>query len=315
MKSTIVLTADFPTVAREILAGEFDVVTHPTEQERTEDDLITILSEADGAITLLSDPITKRVLQETPNLRIVANFAVGYNNIDIDAARELGVRITNTPGVLTEATADLTMALLLATTRRIVEGDDEVRTKRRCEWEPLKLLGMALHGRTLGIVGMGRIGEAVARRAAAFGMDIVYTSQSDRTDATPGTRVALEDLLAESDVVSLHLPLSDSTRHLIDARTLARMKPGSYLVNTARGALVDENALCDAVDSGHLAGAALDVFEHEPDINPRLLKLPNVVLAPHIGSATVEARSAMARIAATEIRRFFARLPAIHPVV
>jgi glyoxylate reductase len=315
MKSTIVLTAEFPPAAREILAGEFDVITHPTEHERTEDDVITLLSEADGAITLLSDPITRRVLEESPNLRVIANFAVGFNNIDLDAARELGVRVTNTPGVLTEATADLTMALLLALTRRVVEGDDEIRTLGRCEWEPLKLLGMSLQDKTLGIVGMGRIGEAVARRAAGFGLKVIYTTRTQREVQSGATGVPLERLLAESDIVSLHAPLSRETRHMIRTETLKLMKPGAYLVNTSRGALVDENALCDALDQRHLAGAALDVFEYEPVVNPRLLKMRNVVLAPHIGSATVEARTAMARIAATEIRRFFARLPPIHGVV
>jgi glyoxylate reductase len=315
MKPTVVLTADFPAIARQMLAGEYDIVTHPTEHERSEDDLITILSEADAAITLLSDPITRAVLESNPTLRIVANFAVGYNNIDVDAARELGVRVTNTPGVLTEATADLTMALLLAVTRRIVEADDEIRTTRRCEWEPLKLLGMSLQGRTLGIVGMGRIGGAVARRAHAFGMEIVYTSRSERQPDVRARAVELHELLATSDVVSLHVPLSSETRRLIDSKALASMKRGAYLVNTSRGALVDEGALCDALLSDHLRGAALDVYEFEPVIDPRLFKMRNVVLAPHIGSATDEARSAMARIAATEIRRFFAGLPPIHGVV
>src|SRR5688500_14368754 len=207
MKHTVVLTAAFPRVAREILAAAFDVIEHPTEHGRTEDDMITILSEADGAVTLLSDPITRRVLAANPNLRIVANFAVGYNNIDIGAARELGVVVTNTPGVLTEATADLTLALILAVARRIVEGDAEVRDTGRCEWEPLKLLGSSLGEQTLGIVGRGRIGGAVARRAAAFGMNGVHHS------STSG--ISLAELLAASDVVSLHTPLTSETRHII----------------------------------------------------------------------------------------------------
>src|SRR5688500_3443301 len=214
MKHTVVLTAAFPRVARDILAGEFDVVEHPTEHGRSEEDMITILAEADAAITLLSDPITRRVLAANPNLRIVANFAVGYNNIDIEAARELGVTVTNTPGVLTEATADLTMALILAITRRIVEGDAEVRALGRCEWEPLKLLGASLQGKRLGIVGMGRIGSAVAVRARAFGMEVLGVRRGE----------SLDELLASSDVVSLHAPLSRETRHMIDAAALGRMK-------------------------------------------------------------------------------------------
>ena len=294
MRYSVVLTAAFPSIATAILAPHFDVVAHPTEHERTEEEMITLLSDADAAIVLLSDPITRRVMESNPNLRLIANFAVGFNNVDIEAARDLGVAVTNTPGVLTEATADLTMALILAVTRRIVEGDREVRDTGRCEWEPLKLLGASLQGKRLGIVGMGRIGTAVATRARAFGMEIAGARSGD----------PLDDLLSTSDVVTLHAPLSDETRHLIDRAALARMKRGAYIVNTARGPLIDEGALCDALESGFLAGAALDVYENEPDVNLRLVSMKNVVLAPHIGSATAEARNAMAEIAATNVLRF-----------
>ena len=306
MRSTVVLTAAFPPIARDLLAGEFNVVEHPTEISRTEEDMITILAEADAAVTLLSDPLTKRVLAANPNLRLIANFAVGHNNVDVEAARELGIIVTNTPGVLTEATADLAMGLILATTRRIVEGDLEVRATGRCEWDPLKLLGSSLHGKTLGIIGMGRIGAAVAQRARAFGMEILEHSQS--------SGVPLGELLASSDIVSIHAPLTPATHHMISATTLAAMKQGAYLINTSRGALVDESALCDALESGHLRGAGLDVFEDEPEVNPRLLRLRNVVVVPHIGSATEEARNGMARIAATEVLRYFRRQPPLHPV-
>ena len=294
MKYTVVLTADFPKIARDMLSPFFDVIEHPTEHERSEEDMITILADADGAITLLSDPITRRVLESNPNLRIVSNLAVGYNNIDIEAARELGIAVGNTPGVLTEATADLTMALMLAVMRRIVEADRELREEGRCEWEPLMLLGASLQGKTLGIIGMGRIGNAVAQRARAFGMNVIGARRGD----------SLNSLLASSDVVSIHAPLSRETHHLIDAAALATMKRGSYLINTSRGALVDESALCDALESGHLRGAGLDVYEFEPEVNPRLLKMKNVVILPHIGSATEEARNAMARIAATNVLRY-----------
>jgi glyoxylate reductase len=293
MKYTVVLTAEYPPIAREILAKEFDVIEHPTEHRRSEDDLITILAEADGAITLLSDPLTRRVLASNPNLRVVANYAVGFNNVDIDAARELSIVVTNTPGVLTDATADLTIALILAVTRRLVEGDREVRDTGQCIWEPLHLLGTSLQGKTLGIIGMGRIGTAVAQRAKAFGMEVVANA-------------------LDADIVSIHTPLTPETRHMIDPR---KMKRGAYLINTARGPIVDEEALCDALESGHLAGAALDVYEFEPAVNPRLLKLKNVVLAPHIGSATFETRSAMARIAATDVYRFLKGQQPLHRVV
>lgn len=305
MRYTVVLTAEFPAIATEILGPHFDLVAHPTEHDRTEDDLITILAEADAAITLLQDPITRRVLESNPNLRIVSNLAVGYNNIDIAAARELGVTVTNTPGVLTEATADLTMALLLAVTRRIVEGDDEIRTRGRCEWEPLKLLGASLQGKRLGIIGMGRIGSAVAVRARAFGLDVIGVRSGE----------AIDELLATSDIVSIHAPLTRETHHLIDASALAKMKRGSYLINTARGPIVDENALCDALESGQLRGAGLDVYEFEPEVNPRLLRLPNAVIVPHIGSATEEARTAMARIAATNVLLFLRGSEPLHRVV
>ncbi|HEY6136417.1 MAG TPA: D-glycerate dehydrogenase [Thermoanaerobaculia bacterium] len=294
MRHTVVLTAEYPSIAREILAPLADLVEHPTEHERGEDDVITILSEADAAITLLSDPLTRRVLASNPNLRMVANYAVGTNNVDVDAARELGIIVTNTPGVLTEATADLTMALILAVMRRVIEGADEVRSTGACIWEPLHLLGVSLQGKRLGIVGMGRIGSAVAARARAFGMDVVGVRRGE----------PLDELLATSDVVSLHAPLTRATTHLIDAAALAAMKRGAFLINTARGKLVDESALCDALERGHLRGAGLDVYEDEPRVSPRLLRLPNVVALPHIGSATEETRSAMARIAATDVARF-----------
>ena len=237
MKHTVVLTAQFPRIARDLLAGEHDVIEHPTEHGRTEEDMITILADADAAITLLSDPITRRVLESNPNLRIVSNLAVGYNNIDIEAARELGITVTNTPGVLTEATADLTMALILAVTRRIVEGDAQMRAEGRCEWDPLMLLGTSLQGKRLGILGMGRIGSAVATRARAFGMDVIGVRRGE----------SLDELLATSDIVSVHAPLTRETHHILNATTLAQMKRGAYVINTARGALVDEEALCDAL--------------------------------------------------------------------
>jgi glyoxylate reductase len=305
MKPVVVLTAKYPNVVREILSGLCEFVEHPSEQGRSEEEMITILSEADAAITLLSDPITRKVLAANHDLRMIANYAVGYNNIDVDAARELGITITNTPGVLTEATADLTMGLILAVMRRIVEGDREVRTTGQCVWEPLHLLGTTLTGKRLGIIGMGRIGTAVAQRARAFGMEVTGTHRGE----------PIYELLATSDIVSLHTPLTNETRHLMNPETIWAMKRGAFLINTARGALVDERALCDALDEGQLGGAGLDVYENEPDVDPRLLAMPNVVLAPHIGSATEETRTAMARIAATDVAMFLRGQRPLHVIV
>lgn len=304
VKYTVVLTAEFPAAARDLLAGEFDVVAFPSEGARSEEQLITILAEADAAITLLTDPLSRRVLESNPNLRMVANYAVGYNNIDLDAAMELGITVTNTPGVLTAATAELTIALMLAMVRRIVEGDREVRATHASIWEPLHLLGESLEGKRLGIVGMGRIGSAVAERARAFGMIVDGVGRGGEVTA----------LLSRSDVVSVHAPLTAETHHLIGREAIAAMPRGSYLVNTSRGPIVDEEALCDALESGHLRGAALDVYENEPAVSPRLVALRNVVLAPHIGSATEAARSAMARMAATDVALFLRGLRPLHTV-
>jgi glyoxylate reductase len=305
MKPVVVLTAKYPAIAREILSGLCDFIEHPTEQGRTEEEMITILSEADAAITLLSDPLTRNVLSANPDLGMIANFAVGYNNVDVDAARDLGIIITNTPGVLTEATADLTMGLILAVMRRVVEGDREVRATGKCVWEPLHLLGTSLTGKRLGIIGMGRIGRAVAERARAFGMLVRGTRRGE----------PIYELLATSDVVSIHAPLTKETRHLMNPDSIWAMKRGAFLINTARGALVDEKALCAALDEGQLGGAALDVYEDEPNVNPRLLAMPNVVLTPHIGSATEETRSAMARIAATDVAMFLRGQRPLHVIV
>ncbi|HEX7678394.1 MAG TPA: D-glycerate dehydrogenase [Thermoanaerobaculia bacterium] len=305
MKPLVVLTAKFPEIVREILSGLCELVEHPSEQGRSEEEMITILSEADAAITLLSDPLTRNVLAANRDLRMIANYAVGYNNVDVDAARELGVTITNTPGVLTEATADLTMGLILAVMRRIVEGDREVRTTGQCVWEPLHLLGTSLTGKRLGIIGMGRIGSVVAHRARAFGMHVTGTHRGE----------PIYELLATSDVVSIHAPLTSETRHLMNPETLWAMKRGAFLINTARGALVDELALCAALDEGQIGGAGLDVYEHEPDVNSRLLAMPNVVLVPHIGSATEETRSAMARIAANDVAMFLRGQRPSHVIV
>lgn len=251
---------------------------------------------ASALITFIGDAVDEELLAAAgPELKLVANFAVGYDNVDVSACTARAVLVSNTPDVLTDATADFAFALLLAVARRVHQAHEFVASGTWQGWEPTQLLGLELGGATLGIVGMGRIGQAVARRGAGFGMDVVYTARSDRGIAG-ARRLPLDELLSTADFVSVHCPLTPSTRGLIGAEALARMKPTAVLVNTARGGIVDDGALAEALRSFRLWGAGLDVFEGEPRLNPALLELPNVVLAPHAGSATIQARSAMARL-------------------
>jgi glyoxylate reductase len=245
-------------------------------------------------VTLLTDRVDGRVLEAGKDLRIVANVAVGVDNIDVEAATRLGILVTNTPGVLTESTADLTWALILAVTRRVVEGDRYLREGRYRGWDFDLLRGMELRGRTLGIVGAGRIGRAVARRARGFGMKILEHSRS--------RGVSLARLLKSSDIVSIHVPMNPSTRHLIGARELRQMKRSAILINTARGPIVDEKALVSALRAGRIGGAGLDVYEREPAVETGLLKMKNVVLLPHLGSATDDSRRAMLDTACRNVK-------------
>ena len=267
-------------------------------------------TDVDAIIPLVSQRVGEAELAGLPSLRVVANYGVGYDNIDLAAAARRGIVVTNTPDVLTDATADLALALLLAAARRMREGLDLARSGEWDGWHPTQLLGMGLQGRGLGILGAGRIGVATARRAAAFGMEIVYWNRSASPameSETGGTRIAdLDELLASADVVSVHLPLSADTHGLLDATRLSAMKPGSILVNTARGAVVDQAALAAALRSGHLSAAGLDVFEAEPEIPEELRILPNCVVLPHLGSATREARQAMWDLAAANARAVLA---------
>lgn len=247
-----------------------------------------------GLVAMLTDRIDAEVLDAAPTLRVVANYAAGYNNVDLTAARARGIVVTNTPGVLTDATADLTWALILGITRRVGEGERLVRAGRWTGWAPTQLLGFDLRGAVLGIVGMGRIGRAVASRAKAFGMRVAFTARRPMPDVNPDWRAAsLPDLLATADVVSLHVPLTDQTRHLLGADQLAMMKPTAYVVNTSRGSAIDEVALADALEAGRIGGAALDVYEREPQVHPRLLSSERALLLPHLGSATTQTRERM----------------------
>lgn len=258
-----------------------------------------------GLVTMLSERVDEALLDAAgPSLRVVANFAVGFDNIDIPACAEAGVRVTNTPGVLTDATADLAWTLILAVSRRVVEGDRLVRGGRWTGWAPMQFLGLQLSGATLGLVGAGRIGTAVGLRSMGFNMRVLYTEQRpnrELEERVGARRVDLDELLAESDVVSLHVPLTPQTRHLIGSEQLARMKPTALLINTARGPVVDEAALVEALAAGRIAGAGFDVYEHEPRLTAGLVELSNVVILPHLGSATTATRQKMSQMVAENV--------------
>jgi glyoxylate reductase len=279
-------------------------VVHAGDEPMGHAAIIEALAGCVALIPMPSDRIDAAVLAAGP-LKVVANHAVGVDNIDRDAARRSGIVVTNTPGVLTEATAELTFALMLATARRVVEADRYLRDGRFAGWQPMLLRGLELHGATLGIVGMGRIGKAVAERAKAFGMRVVHHNRS--------SGMPLNTLLDQSDVVSLHCPLSASTRHLIGADELRRMKPSAILVNCARGPVVDEAALVLALESGELTAAGLDVFEEEPRVHPDLIGRVDVVLLPHIGSATVRCRRRMGELAAQNVVAVLRGEAPLHP--
>ena len=257
------------------------------------------LATADALICLLLDRIDAAVVARAPQLRVIANCAVGVDNIDVGAATAAGIAVANTPDVLTEATAEFAFALMLAAARRLGEGERLVRSGSWTGWALDQLLGQGLHGKTLGVVGFGRIGQAMARRALGFGMQVIYADPHDVS--SPAQRVTVDELFARADVVSLHCPLTSETTNLVDARRLARMKPTAILVNTARGGCVDEAALIEALTAGRLAGAGLDVYQNEPRIDLRLAGCPRLVLAPHIGSATTEARTQMAQLCADAV--------------
>ncbi len=281
------MTRKIPEVALELLYGTgWDIFVGP-EETPNRSRLLWGVGGAVGLVTLLTERIDAEVMDRCPDLRCISNVAAGLDNVDLEEAQRRGITVCNTPGVLTEACADFTWALILGITRRLAEGDRMMRAQAYPGWGPLMMLGLELHGATLGILGMGQIGQAVARRAAAFGMRVL-----------PWIRGAsLQEVLAASDVVSVHLPLTGETRHLLDGARLRQMKPGAYLVNTSRGPVVDEAALGEALADGHLAGAALDVFEREPEVHPSLLASERVLLTPHIASATRATREKMALLA------------------
>ena len=314
------VTRRLPASVEQALRERFDVRQRDDDAPLSEAELAQAFAEADAVLVTITDRIGPELLgSPARRARLVANFGVGVNHIALDAARAHGVAVSNTPGVLTEDTADLTMLLMLAVLRRAGEGERLLRSGAWTGWTPTQLLGARLSGRTLGIVGYGRIGRAVAQRAhAGFGMPVCVWTRTPRSTADiPGVRFVreLDELLEDSDVLSLHCPATPETRHLIGAAQLARMRPGAVLINTARGDVVDEAALVAALDAGRLAGAGLDVYEREPAVHSGLLARENVVLLPHLGSATVETRAAMGFAALANLEAFFAGLPLPHPAV
>jgi len=279
--------------------------------------LLKKVKECDALISLLTEKIDKEVIDNMPNCRIIANYAVGYNNIDIEYAKKKKIIVSNTPDVLTESTADLTMALVLACARRLSEGERLVRSGKFKGWEPLLLLGMELKNKTFGILGAGRIGSAVARRAKSFGTNIIYTDNSKNPKLekeTGAKKVSLTDLLKNSDIISLHLPLNENTFHYLNEDRLNQLKKNSMLINTTRGEIIDEKALIKLLKKNKFMAVGLDVFENEPDLNPELLKFPNVLVMPHLGSATEEARNGMAELAARNVINVLKGKPAITPI-
>lgn len=304
-KQRVFITRRIPEAAVKLLQKHFRVKMNTAARNLRHGELKNAIRETDALLCLLTDKIDRSLLSVASNLRIVANMAVGYDNIDLKAATERGIMATNTPGVLTETTADLAWALILGIARRVVESDRYTRKGNFSGWEPMLLLGNDVHEKTLGIIGLGRIGQAVARRAGGFKMKVLYYDENKAAATVEkklkARRVSLKTLLKEADFVTLHVPLTDTTRHLIGASQLQMMKRTAYLINTSRGPVVYEKDLVCALKKKVISGAALDVYEGEPRIEAGLKRLPNVILLPHIGSASVETRTKMALMAADNI--------------
>jgi glyoxylate reductase len=315
----IVVTGKIPEVALEKLKKSHEVISWGEETPISRDEMLKRVSGANVIVSLLTEKIDEEVLTSAGNdLKAVCNVAVGYNNIDVAACKNKNVLVTNTPGVLTDATADIAMALILMTTRRLSEGERVIRNQDPWAWGMFYMLGSSIQNQTLGIVGMGQIGIATALRAKSFGMKIIYTRRNRLDEKIEkelsAQYVSLDDLLQQSDIVSLHCPYSTETHHLISDAQLSKMKKTSYLINTARGPIVNEEALANALINKTIAGAGLDVYENEPKVNEKLLKLDNVVLLPHLGSATVETRTAMATTAANNAIEILSGNKPLNPV-
>jgi len=304
-KPEVYVSRVIPETGLNILEEKCDVTVNEEDKQLSKSELIDNLKGKDGALVMLSDEIDRELIEACPDLKAVSNLAVGYNNIDVQAAKEAGIIATNVPGVLTEATAELTWALLMAVARRVVEADKFLRAGKFKSWGPKLLMGNDIYGKKLGIIGFGDIGQAVARKAAGFNMEIFYNKRN-RLSIPAEKRLGVEykklpQLLAESDYITVNAPLNSDTYHLIGTEELQIMKETAYIINTGRGPIIDEKALVKALRENVIAGAGLDVFENEPDVEPGLLELDNVVLTPHIGSASKEARYELAEKAASDL--------------
>jgi glyoxylate reductase len=315
----VFITRKIPEIAFELLAQKgIDIIVNNDDKPISRKDLIKYSIDADGIISMLSEKFDRKILIKLKKCKIIANYAVGFNNIDLQAAKENNIVVTNTPDILTNATADLTMSLVLSCARNIIQGHELVTQNKFKGWSPEMLLGIELDGKTFGIIGAGRIGSAVAIRAKNFGTKIIYFNKSVKPELTKTTgakKVSLNQLLKTADIISVHLPLNKKTFHLLEKEKLKLLKEGLIFINTARGEIVDEQELTKLLKQKKIYSAGFDVYENEPDLNPELLSLPNVVLLPHLGSATFEARRGMAELAAKNIINVFNHKEPLTPVI
>jgi len=314
----VFITRELPEIAFKLLKqNKISFDYYKKDQPIPRKLLLGKIKSCEALISLLTEKIDREVIDQMPGCKIIANYAVGYNNIDIDYAKQKKIIVTNTPDVLTESTADLTMALVLACARRLSEGEDLIKRGRFRGWKPKLLLGMELKNKTFGILGAGRIGSAVARRAKSFGTSIIYVDSNRNQkleDETAAKKVSLRYLLENSDILSVHLPLNSQTHHFLNQERLSQLKRNSIIINTTRGEIIDEKALIRLLKSNRIMAVGLDVFENEPFINPELLKFPNVLVIPHLGSATNEARDGMAELAVKNVINVLKEKPALTPV-
>jgi len=301
----VLITGKLPDSVLERVRKVHDVTLNDTERPMSREQIMKAIGQVDGLLCMITDKVDPDLLAPAAKLKMIANYGVGYDNIDVPAASRRGIPVSNTPGVLTDATADLAMALILGAGRKIVTGDAKTRRGDFKFWSPMHFLGREITGKTLGLIGLGRIGKAVAKRAAGFNMRMVYTTRrqlpQEEEDRLHVSYLSLTDLLHHADYISLHVPLTPETHHLIGQRELNQMKSSGYLINTSRGPVIDESALVQALRVDRIAGAGLDVYENEPALTPGLTDLENVILLPHVGSATIETRTRMAELAADNL--------------